>query len=174
MDLLIFFIVGFTVLKSLSRGLVRELFEVVGLVAAILLAYEYYRSAGAYLVISTGMPPGVANGLAFVLIVLGCAVAAGFLGFILAKALKFTPIGLIDRLGGMGVGLLKGFLFTCMLVVLMASLPFSFAYTSLEESYIARRVIAVLPQVYAELETVLPSDFPRWEVPRIKRAQEKI
>ncbi len=173
-DILIVCIVGFTVFRSLGRGLIREVFEVLGLVGAIFLAYEYYTDTGAYLVMTTGMPPGLANGAAFILIAAGAAVAAGILGFIMGKAIQFTPIGIVDRLGGLGMGLAKGFLFTCILVVFMASVPMSFAYTSLEHSYLARRVIVVLPRVYGELEALFPDNFPRWEIPKTDKSRRSL
>jgi len=165
LDLVIIIIIGFTAIRSLFRGLIREIAEVAGMIAAIFLAYEYYEKLGNHLFVSFNVSPAIANIVAFAAILIGTAVAAGLLGWLLSKALKFTPINLADRLGGMGFGFIKGFLLVCILVGVLSALPFSFTYTTLEQSYLARKVAAVLPQIYTELESLFPENFPRWDEP---------
>ena len=61
--------------------------------------------------------------------------------------------------------LAKGFLFTCIFVVALEIIPTEFTYVALEESYVAQRVLKVVPQVYPELEALFPEEFPRWQRP---------
>lgn len=165
LDIVITLIVVLTAVRSFSRGLIREVVEVAGMIAAIFLAYEYYEVGGSYLQQSFGLSPTVANILAFAGILIGTAVVAGLIEWVLSRVLIFAPIRLADRLGGMGFGCIKGFLLVCLLVGLLSALPFSFTYTSLEQSYLARRVAVILPQLYSELETLFPENFPHWHKP---------
>ena len=164
-DVVIGCVMIFTVVGSLIRGLVREITEVFGLIIAIFLAYKYYQDGGAYLIMAAGFPPALANGIAFVLIALGVALVAGIAGRLLSRIVHFTPIAIVDRLGGLVFGLAKGFLFTCIFVVALEIIPTEFTYVALEESYVAQRVLKVVPQVYPELEALFPEEFPRWQRP---------
>lgn len=163
LDLVIISIIVFTAVRSLNRGLIREVAEVVGMVAAIFLAYQYYEEVGHNLAVSFHVSPTIANITAFAVILIGTLIVAGLVGWVLSKALRFTPIQLADRLGGMGFGCIKGFLMVCILVGVLSALPFSFTYTSVEQSYLARKVAVMLPQLYTELETLFPENFPKWD-----------
>lgn len=100
----IFFLLG------LARGLWWQVIRLAGLLAAALLARTLAPRWSPGLSEASGLPPVVAQGLAwFAAFVLGLA-AASLLGLIGKKSLETMQLGLVDRFGGAIAGVLTGLL----------------------------------------------------------------
>jgi membrane protein required for colicin V production len=108
-DIVIIVITLGLVIHGIVFGLIRGLFDIVGIIAGYLLAVHYS---------STLNMPSV---LAFILVFVVVVVVISILGRIISKLVHVTPIGLIDRLLGGVLGLAKAFVvsFVFVLVVLL-------------------------------------------------------
>lgn len=164
-DMVIIVILAATMIKGFVKGLVREVCELFGIVLAIFVAYTNYQHWGDELVFRFGLPEAVAYPVAFAVIALGISVAAGLLGMFLGKLLKFTPVGVVDHLAGIGVGFAKGFIFVCILTVLLTAVPLDTVSVAVSRSPLAQQVLGIVPRLYSELEEVFPPGFPRWHRP---------
>lgn len=108
---------------GVSRGMVREIFALIGWVAAFFCSLYYSGDVAQMLPLNT-VGPMVKMFLAVVLIVIACVFAAGLVGKILRKILSSISIGAEDRILGCLFGFLRGLLIVGILVYLGGATEF--------------------------------------------------
>jgi membrane protein required for colicin V production len=119
-DYFIIFIVGFSFVYSFSKGMVREIFSLLGYLVGYVLAIDYYEEFAIFLqsMVSQEVMARIAEftlvftvvkilvGLVIIFIV---KVIFGLLGRLIRKSVEGTlAISLLDRIVGGGLGFLKG------------------------------------------------------------------
>ncbi|MGI6566937.1 MAG: CvpA family protein [Firmicutes bacterium] len=171
-DIGIILILIVMMLKGFIKGLVREACELAGIVFGILYAYRSYYYWGDELIYRFTIPEVIAYPLAFGGIVVIISMLAGFIGILLHKVLRYTPISLLNHLGGIGLGFAKGFIVVCLVLVLLSAVPFEGLMATMNKSPLAQQFLAVVPRLYGELEGVLPPEFPRWHREDLPADQE--
>ncbi|WP_260705173.1 CvpA family protein [Edaphobacter flagellatus] len=122
-DLLLLTPLVYSTVQAFLRGLVRELFSLIGLIAGVLLAAWNYMQLAALLsrVISN---PAIANVAAFLLIAIGVMIAATVAGRLVHTTAHAIGLGFFNRLGGAVFGLLRGCLIgVAILMAISAFLP---------------------------------------------------
>lgn len=130
--------------RSLMRGLVREVVSLVGLVAAVLLSAIFYQplaAAMAHWFNLGSTPPTWMEPVAYGAVLLLVIMVFAYLGHILSKIIRTGPFSGIDRLLGAGAGLVKGIL-VCYLVInlLLLLVPFGVP-KSLQRSWLQPRIL---------------------------------
>ncbi|NLJ86611.1 MAG: CvpA family protein [Firmicutes bacterium] len=161
-DILIVIILAIMMLKGFVKGLLREASELAGIIFAVLYAYRSYQYWGDELIYRFKLPDMVAYPLAFGGIALIISVLAGLLGLFLSKVLRYTPISILDHLGGIGLGFAKGFILICIMLVLLSAVPMEAITVIVNRSPLAQQVLGVVPKIYSSLDAVFPPQFPRW------------
>jgi len=151
LDLIIIVIAIIFGVLGLWKGAIKAAFGIVGLIAGIALAGHYYQPL-ANIFSSSGAT--WAKITAYVIILVATLVAAGIIGWIVAKLVHITMLGWLDRLIGfilgVGIGLL---LAAAILAIVSKYLPGVEAMVAL--STIARFLMARFPLVLA----LLPREF---------------
>lgn len=119
-DYFIIFIVGFSFVYSFSKGMVREIFSLLGYLVGYVLAIDYYEEFAIFLqsMVSQEVMARIAEftivftvvkilvGLVIIFIV---KVIFGLLGRLIRKSVERTlAISFLDRIVGGGLGFLKG------------------------------------------------------------------
>ncbi|HHV94560.1 MAG TPA: CvpA family protein [Firmicutes bacterium] len=161
-DIGIILILIVMMLKGFIKGLVREACELAGIVFGILYAYRSYQYWGDELVYRFSLPEVIAYPAAFGCIVVIISMLAGFVGLLLHKVLRYTPISVLNHLGGIGLGFAKGFIIICLLLVLLSAVPLEGLGVTLDKSPLAQQFLAIVPRLYTQLDQMLPEEFPRW------------
>lgn len=106
-DLAIIIVLAISAIIGLAQGFVRSLSALAGLALGLTLAcWNYHRPANILLPMVRSQ--ALANAIGFVIIALTIMVLLGFVGAVLAKALRFLGLGWIDMMGGAAFGLLEG------------------------------------------------------------------
>lgn len=142
-------IVVFFLADGVRRGLLRSIFEIVGLVAAFFGAvyfghYLAARLAGAVSISREAL-------LYFFSFVVFIVVVIVFhmIGVLLQKIASATLLGPIDRLGGAVLGAAKGVLVVSLLLVILTWLPMPHSFKErIREHPVAARFQPVLPSMY--------------------------
>ena len=114
-------IVAYSTVAAYMRGLFREVFSIVGLIAGILLASWNYSLLSAHLL--PVLPWATAQIVAFLLIAIVVMVLCGLLGKLLQKTAKTIGLGFLDR----GLGAVFGFARGCLLGVAIMIVAAAFA-----------------------------------------------
>ena len=106
-DWLLVIVLAISTVEAFFRGLLLELFSLIGLIAGILLAAWNYLLLARVLggLISN---PAIANVVAFLLIAIGVMLLAAIFGRMMHSAAHAVGLGFFDRLGGAAFGLARG------------------------------------------------------------------
>ncbi len=122
-DILISVILGYSLVRGLFRGLVKELSSIIGVLGGFYAAYTYYMVL-ARLLSGLIKDPVYLNILSFLIIFCLVLIFVSILGVIIKYLLNITFLGWVDRIGGVGFGIVKGILIVSILfITLTAFLP---------------------------------------------------
>ena len=122
LDFLFIALLFFSVLFGLFRGLVRELLSLFFLIAALVVAFIYYREAGLLL---HGFIDNreLANFAGFLLILALAAAVASLVTGVIGGHLVPGPLKSLDRLLGAVFGLLRGLLLSGLVIYSFLAFP---------------------------------------------------
>ena len=123
LDILIWAVLVFFVVKGFSKGLVREACSLLGLVTGGWAAFRYYSFLSQGIRVFINLPPQVAQPLAFLLIFLLLGILFFFLGHLLTVIFKIMLLGGVNRIGGIVFGFLEGGFVLCMVLYLGTTRP---------------------------------------------------
>jgi membrane protein required for colicin V production len=122
-DILILVILGYSLVRGLFRGLVKELSSIIAVFGGFYAAYTYYTVLARHL---SGLIHNVAylNLLSFLIIFCGILIIVSVLGVIIKYLLNIAFLGWVDRFGGFIFGVIKAVLIVSILFIsLTAFLP---------------------------------------------------
>ena len=137
-DLLLLAVIGVSTLLGLMRGFIGVLASLLAWLLAIWAAFRFGASAA--LALSGGAAPGAGQllagyGLSFLVVL----IAVGLFGWLLRKLVHSVGLSGIDRALGFALGLVRGGLVACVLVLLMG-----FTTLPREPGWQQSQVVAVL------------------------------
>lgn len=104
-------------------GLIRRVLELAGMVASILLASHYGHLLAEPLQDITGLSERLAGPLGLLVLLVALILLTRLLAWSLAKALRVSILGWLDRWGGAALGLVIGLLVCSVLLMLVCRLP---------------------------------------------------
>jgi membrane protein required for colicin V production len=124
LDYFLLIVLIFLVIRGFWKGFSRQ---VIGLAAAILglvLAFWTYGIVGAFLAQYLSSR-SLARILGFLLVFVAVQIAGRVLGWAMAKLLRWTGLGLLDRLGGTLFGAAEAAIVAVALVLVLVAFPLS-------------------------------------------------
>ncbi len=115
-DIIIIVILGYSLVRGIFRGLVKEVSSIIGALGGFYAAFTYYPTVGQLL---SGLIKETAylNILSFLIIFCSVLIIVGILGIIIKYLLNIAFLGWVDRLCGVGFGLVKGILIASILLI---------------------------------------------------------
>ncbi|HEY5513310.1 MAG TPA: CvpA family protein [Geomonas sp.] len=123
LDIFIWVVLIFFVVKGFSKGLVREACSLLGLVLGGWAAFRYYSFFSQGIRAFINLPPHVAQPLSFFLIFALFGILFYLLGHLLTVIFKIMLLGGINRIGGIVFGFLEGGFVLCMILYLGTTKP---------------------------------------------------
>ncbi len=154
LDIVLLVILAVFILLGFRKGLLKEIVGFIGLVVAFWTAMRFTKAAA-------GLFPKISiparEALTFLVILVGVFLLFHLAGFLLRKLIKASHLAILDRLGGVALGLLKGglLLSICLLVLTLAPLPKPWA-EKMEGSLAAQGVRQVAPMAYEATKVIGP------------------
>ncbi|HHT72680.1 MAG TPA: CvpA family protein [Firmicutes bacterium] len=164
-DIIILIIVALALFKGFRRGLIREVFSIVGAILAVAVAYRSYTELSAYLMELYPLELWQAHAIAFVSIIVGISLLAALLGYLWSKAIRLTPFAVLDHVGGAAFGVFKVGLVLVLAVAILSNLSVPpILDTVLDESAVVQEVRLLIPFVQERLEEHWPPEWvkPEW------------
>ncbi len=167
-DLIVLVFLASGVHKGFRKGLVRELFSLVGAVLAIVIAYHGYFGLSLILLENFPLSTWQAQAIAFVILVVGISLVGVLLGYLGSRAISLTPFSLVDHLGGAVFGVAKVGVVILVLLVLLSAVNLAAVNVVLQESFVVQRISVLLPFFYQYLDEYWPPDWqrPPWLFPK--------
>jgi len=119
LDLILIGILAASVAAGFKSGFTRAAFGLISTVLGILLGFWFYGVPAVYVQRIISMPDMVANIIGFVLVYGAITVAGALAGGLIAALFKWTGLRWVDRLLGVGFGLVRGALIVIAAVALL-------------------------------------------------------
>src|SRR5690554_941901 len=172
LDIILLVIIGLCLFEGLRRGLLRQLVELGGLIAAFILAAQFGVAFGKLLsgvlklenYASTLNNPlldvdSVANilynVLGYVAVFLLVLIASRILAIVLNGVAKLPLIGTADKIGGIVAGLVKGALIALAANWGLDLLPIPFITDAVASSHVSQFFLGIAPGLYQQLRDLL-------------------
>jgi membrane protein required for colicin V production len=153
LDLILALLISWFAISGIVRGLVRQLFSIGGLVAGHLLGIRFYSFVQGKL----GLSFQYAEVVGYAVVFLAAYLAVRLIGGLIEDRVRKSKLSGSDRLAGMAAGLVKGALFSILIVFLLVILLPRDARL-LQESKAApvavaagKRLASAFPERFAEL-----------------------
>ena len=118
LDLILAVLIAWFAVSGIVRGLVRQLFSIGGLVAGHLLGIRYYAIAYEKL----GLSFQYAEVVGYAVVFLAAYLVVRLVGGMIEDRVRKSKLSGTDRLAGMAAGLVKGALFSILIVFLLVIL----------------------------------------------------
>ncbi len=139
------------VLRGTLRGLSGELASLLGFVAAVFIGWKMYTPLGQYLMETTQLSAFQAETVSFITILIAIMVLLWALRIVLKRIMAVTFKGLIERIGGGVLGLIRYGLFLTALILAVSL----FGHQRLREevidaSFVGRHINEQLAPRYAQ------------------------
>lgn len=143
-------------LSGLRDGLIAGLLKTGFLLAGVLLGIPFASKLAVEL--GTFLPASLRMVASFLIIVTACWLLGRAVAWVWQTTLGFTPLGWIDRLLGVVLGVVKGILFAVgMMAMLLFAFPSSSVRRSVEGSFLGNRALfGHWPAVVGWIVTRLP------------------
>lgn len=166
-DLVILVFLALGLLKGFKRGLVRELFSLMGAVLAIIIAYHSYQNIAVILLEKYQLSTWQAQIISFMALLLGISLLGVFFGYVWSKVLSYTPFSILDHIGGAAFGVAKIGAVILILLIFLGTINNSFISAILDESVVVQQIGVLLPFVYDYIDHYWPEQLqrPQWLFP---------
>ena len=103
-DIIILVLIGIGVIQGLMKGSIKQLAQIVGFVAGLLLARGLFSTVAEQLAPALGTSITIAQILSFILIWVAVPIGCSLIASVLTKALDVINLGWLNRLAGAMLG----------------------------------------------------------------------
>jgi len=142
---------------ALMDGLSHEIFPFFGSLTVFVLSLHYYTRLGDAISRNLGnMPSELSNCLSFIILVMALGLVVKFIKIILDKIVKVKWHPVIEKFGGLFVGMAKAYIITAMVLTILALIPLSYLQWSVKErSLTGKYVLMAGPETYGKIKVFL-------------------
>ena len=139
---------------AFNAGLIREVITIIGAVFAVALAGLFYTNLAKDVDVAINSPE-VSRLVAFGIIFGATLLATQLIAIFLKQAASLLFLGLFDSLGGAMIGLLKGFIFVEIALIVAITFPSLHLGSAINNSTLAPFFLDAVPV----LKNILPAEF---------------
>lgn len=151
LDIIILVVLAIAVFYGLKTGIIKAVLSLAGLIIGVILAGRFYISLAERLTFIS--QEGVANAVAFALILIVVMVAAAVLANFLKWVTSLVMLGWVNRLGGAVFGLIMGAIFCGALLTLWGK------FLGTPQVFAESNLTGFLLDGFPAVLTLLPSEF---------------
>lgn len=176
LDIILLVVIGLSVFGGLKSGLIKQLIQLGGIIVAFVLASLYGVAFGQLLsgalnletfaaslntpFLDVGAVANVLyNSLGYIVLFFAVLLAAWLIAKVVGTVAKLPVLGTLDRIGGLGLGLLRGALIALVAVWILNLLPIPWTENAIDSSSIASFLLSVAPGLYQRLAEMIGVGF---------------
>ncbi len=156
-DVFIILIIGYSIVRGLFRGLVKEVSSIIGVLGGFYAAYSYFPMV-AKLLSGIIQEESYLKILSFMIIFCGILLLISILGVVIKYLLNIAFLGWIDRICGVGFGLIKGVLIITVIFIILTTF-LSKGTPLIKKSILAPHVIWISEQMVGLVSDDMKNDF---------------
>ena len=140
-------------------GLSHEIFPFLGSRVIVLVSLNYYLRIGSFISQNVvNIPVEISNFLSFFVLVVALGFAVRLLRGVFDKLVKVEWHPVIEKFGGLVVGIMRAYIITGIVLMMLALMPLSYLQWSIRDrSLTGRYFLMACPEVYARLSGFLPA-----------------
>ncbi len=150
-DIILLVLLAIAAFLGLRIGIIKAALSLAGLIVGVILAGRYYLTLAQHLDFIPG--DGVAEVIAFIIILLAVVIIAMVLALLLKWATSAIMLGWVDRIGGAIFGLLWG------AILCGALLAMWLKYVDATEAIVESKVAAILLDYFPLVLSLLPQEL---------------
>lgn len=157
-------------------GLSREILPFIGSVLIMVLAMQYYTILGGSISRNImNMPIELANFLSFLVLVVALGFLVRLLRILLDKIVKVQWHPIMEKFGGLAVGIMKAYVVTGIVVMTLSLMPLSYVQWSIkDQSLTGKYILRTGPQIYDRVGRFLPEiKFGEASKPKVPKKPAK-
>ena len=151
LDIVVIVLIVIPTFIGLSRGLIKAVLSLAGVIIGVILAGQYHDTLGSQLTFIS--QTDIANIVAFAIILIGVMIIAGVTASFLKSIVSAIMLGWVNQLGGAAFGFALGAIFCGALLAIWAK--FLGVSGAIAESALATLLLDRFPLILA----LLPSEF---------------
>lgn len=172
LDYVLLFIIGFSTIVGLSRGLVRQVFDLVAWVLSIYMAIglgptvaaELNRVLGLEAHLNKALGPiwgnfsvgsSAVNILGFILVLMVVRLIVEVVANMVDFVAKLPVINMFNRLGGAAFGFTKGLAVVFIIAALIKAMPAGEFTQTIESSRVVSSVVSLSPALYEQIKQLI-------------------
>ncbi|MCH8927684.1 MAG: CvpA family protein [Candidatus Marinimicrobia bacterium] len=155
-DSIIIIALGFFAYKGMRKGLILEVFKLIGMFGGFLAAATFFSAGTGIIMKQFGVGPNVAAGLSFIIIFIAVAATARFIAASLKKLMQITMLGWVDSGGGALFGALKASFMISSVLLAISLIPGDFTKSIEKKSKFYAPMKGVAPAVYDWIYGIFP------------------
>lgn len=141
-------------------GLPPELFKIVGILLGLYLGMKFYSDFGSWVNSKIALPPELADGLSFLILIFASIISLKFVGAVLTKVVKLTFTERVDKWGGFIFGLARGAIVLSLIFMFLGILQIDYFMKSIEERSLTGPYFQkVAPFVYQVITKTTPEEL---------------
>ena len=156
-DVFIIIVMGYSIVRGLFRGLVKEVTSIIGVLGGFYAAYSYYPMV-AKLLSGIIEDRSYLHILSFMIIFCGILLIISILGVVIKYLLNIAFLGWIDRICGVGFGLIKGVLIIAVIFIILTTF-LSKGTPLIKKSILAPHVIWISERMVGLVSDDMKKDF---------------
>ncbi len=143
---------------AFKDGLSHEIFPVLGSILIMVLAMHYYTVLGGYMSRNVmNMPVELANFLSFLILVVVLGFLIRLLRVILDKMVKVQWHPVLEKFGGLVVGIMKAYVVTGIVLMALSLMPLSYLQWSIKDrSITGKHILRAGPKIHDRVGRFLP------------------
>ena len=168
-DIVVVIILGFCLIRGLFRGLIKELFSIIGVLSGFYAAYTYYMKVAA---LFSGWISNTSylKIFSFLIIFFGIFFIISMIGVVIKYVLNIIFLGWTDRIFGAVFGVIKGMLIVSVLMIIFTA--FLSKDTLIKKSLLAPQVAIISENMAKILSKDMKNNFET-RIKKIKKAWRK-
>ena len=138
---------------SFLDGLSHQIFPFFASIAILAISLHYYTRLGQLM---GGIQPEVANALSYIALVVVLGFIVKFVKIILDKIVQVQWHPVIEKFGGLLVGIAKAYVMTAIVLTMLSLMPLSYLQWSVRErSLTGKYFLAAGPEAYTKFKVFL-------------------
>lgn len=147
-DIVLIIVILRALFVSLKRGFVNELLQLLAVLAAICVVLHYYPFCSRFLENRVFVKAEIARSVTFLSLWVLVALVCKFVRSGIHLLLKIDAKSAIDKIGGLGVGLVRGVLVSSLLLSFFATTGLEYLSRHIQGSYLSPHVAPLAPGFY--------------------------
>lgn len=139
------------ILIALNKGLMIEIFKMIGIICTIFVSLHYYINLSDFISSRSPLPSDFADFISFSCLSVFVLMSFKFFRDGILVLVKIHPLEALDRWGSVLLGMVRGVFVASLILIAIFISTIDYLQESVETSYSHRFFLGVAPRVYASI-----------------------